>query len=44
LAEGETLEKVSRMKAENAVVLSSTCEDAKVFVWKITLLEDELAA
>jgi hypothetical protein len=37
-------ERVSRAEAENVVVLASTREDADCFVWKITLLVDELVA
>jgi hypothetical protein len=37
-------ERVSRAEAENAAVLASTREDADCFVWKITLLVDELVA
>jgi ketosteroid isomerase-like protein len=44
LVEREALERVSRVKAENATVLASAHEDAKGFTCKITLLEDELAA
>jgi hypothetical protein len=44
LAERETLERVSRAKAEYAMALSSTREDAKGFPRKIILLEDKLAA
>jgi hypothetical protein len=42
LAVREALERVSRAEAENAATLASTHEDAKGFVRKITLLEDEL--
>jgi hypothetical protein len=31
------------VEAENAVVLAFACEDAKGIVWKIALLEGELA-
>jgi hypothetical protein len=44
LEEREAQEKVSRLEAENAVALASAREDAKGFVWMITVLEDELAA
>jgi hypothetical protein len=44
LVEREVVERVSGAEAENAVALASTCEDAKGFVRKINLLEDELAA
>jgi hypothetical protein len=35
---------VSRVEAENAVVLTSTSEDAEGFARKIALLEGELPA
>jgi hypothetical protein len=41
LSKGEVLERVSRVKVENAVVLASAHEDAEGFAGKITLLEDE---
>jgi hypothetical protein len=43
LAEREAWERVWRVEAENAVVLAFACEDAKGIVWKIALLEGELA-
>jgi hypothetical protein len=42
LAKREALETVSRVEAKNAMVLASAHEGAKVLVWKISLLEDEL--
>jgi hypothetical protein len=44
LAEREALERVSRVEAESTAVLASAHEDAEGFVWKMTLLEDELEA
>jgi hypothetical protein len=44
LAEREALERVSRVEAESAAALASAHEDAEGFVWKMTLLEDELEA
>jgi hypothetical protein len=38
------MERVSRAKVENTTVLASAREDAEGFVWKISLLEGELAA
>jgi hypothetical protein len=43
LAEREEMERVSRAKVENTTVLASAREDAEGFVWKISLLEGELA-
>jgi hypothetical protein len=44
LAKRVALEKVSRVEAENTVVLASAREDVEGFVRKIVLLEGELAA
>jgi hypothetical protein len=44
LAEREALERMSRAKPENAMMLASAHEDAKGLVRKIALLEGELAA
>jgi class 3 adenylate cyclase len=43
LVERVALERVSRVEVENTMALASAREDAKGFVRKITLLEDELA-
>jgi hypothetical protein len=43
LADREALERVSRVEAENATALASSCEDAEGLAQKIALLEDELA-
>jgi hypothetical protein len=42
LVEREALERVSRVEAENAVVLGSVYEDVEGFVQKIALLQSEL--
>jgi DNA topoisomerase IA len=42
LAEREVQETVSRVEAENAAMIASSCEDAEGLVWKIILLEGEL--
>jgi CYTH domain-containing protein len=44
LAEREVLERVSRVEAENTMALASARLDVKGFIWKIALLEGELAA
>jgi hypothetical protein len=44
LVEREALERVSRVEAENAVVLGSVYEDVEGFVQKIALLQSELVA
>jgi hypothetical protein len=44
LAEKEALERVSRVEAENTMLLASACEDAEGLAPKVALLEDELAA
>jgi hypothetical protein len=43
LAKGDTLERVSRVKAENVEDLASACEHAEGFAQKITLLEAKRA-
>jgi hypothetical protein len=43
LVERVALEKESRVEEENAMALASAHEDAKGFLWKITLLEGKLA-
>jgi hypothetical protein len=42
LAEREVQETVSRVEAENAAMIASSCEDVEGLVWKIVLLEGEL--
>jgi hypothetical protein len=44
LAEGEALERVSRVEAENTAALGSAHEEVKGLVQKIILLKGELAA
>jgi hypothetical protein len=44
LTERETLERVSRVEAENTTTLASSCNDAEGFARKIALLKGELAA
>jgi hypothetical protein len=44
LAEREVLERVSRVEVKNSAMLSYAREEAEGFVWKIALLEGELAA
>jgi hypothetical protein len=43
LAEKEAIERVSIAEARNTVVLVSSREVTEGLVWKITLLEDDLA-
>jgi hypothetical protein len=43
LAKWEAIERVSRAKVENSAALSSSNADAEDLMWKVILLEDELA-
>jgi hypothetical protein len=43
LAEREARERVSIMEVDNAMALASAREDVEVLVWKIALLQGELA-
>jgi hypothetical protein len=44
LVDREALERVWRVEVENITVLACAHDNVEGFVWKITLLEDELAA